>query len=69
MLKKAPRRRPTVKAETYQSINQQIQSIVQQVGVEFLYVILNKLYVELEFERIRNIGKRKSYSVQSPKCV
>jgi hypothetical protein len=37
------------KAETYQSINQQIQSIVHQVGIEFLYVVLNKFYAELEF--------------------
>lgn len=49
VLKKAPPRWPTVKAETYQSINQQIQSIVQKVGVEFLYVVLYKLYAELEF--------------------
>ena len=49
VLKKAPRIQPTDKAKTYQSINQQIQSIVQQVDVEFLYVVLNKLYVELEF--------------------
>jgi hypothetical protein len=50
VLKKAARRWPTFKAKTYQSINQQIQGIVQQVGVEFVYVVLNKLYVELEFD-------------------